>query len=157
MSERLFELISEEDLERLQELAIEEHENFFKRNPHLKEAYHNSLMGIALCQGAALHYINHITGINDFDIWLFYKEDPKTKFWCRHRKSIENGYKGRRIDFLRRAIKRDLCDRNFDDSEKCIMEYLLKRDTETKRLLLKKAIVSLFPDRIFGKVMWSGR
>ena len=59
------------DLKKLKKLALKEHEEFFKRNPHLKSAYYNSLIGICLCQGAASHYLNPSVGIKDFDIWFF--------------------------------------------------------------------------------------
>ncbi len=141
----------------LQELALKEHDSFFQRNPRLREAYHNSLVGIALCQGAAWHYVNASIGIKDFDIWLFYRKSEEINLPCRHRKSIEDGYKRRRIDFLRRAIGRDLCDVHFNEADKCIMQYLLQRNTQTKRMLLGKPVVGLFPDRIVDKIMWRGQ
>jgi len=156
MAERLFEPISKLDLKELQRLALKEHEAFFKRNPYLKKAYHNSLIGIALCQGVASHYINPSVGINDFDIWLFYQKNQHINFWCRRRKSVENGYKGKRIDFLKRAINRDLYNLYPNEPDKCIIEYLLQRNTKTKRFLLKKAVVGLFPNKIFAKVIWKG-
>ena len=110
-----------------------------------------------MCQGGAWHYINTTIGIKDFDIWLFYRKNEKVDLRCRHRKSIEDGYKGRRIDFLRRAIDRDLCDVYFNEADKCIMQYLLQRNTQTKRLLLRKPVVGLFPDQIAGKIMWKGQ
>ena len=157
MLKRLFEPISGLDLEVLQELALKEHDAFFQRNPRLREAYHSSLVGIALCQGAAWHYINTSIGIKDFDIWLFYRKSEKVNLRCRHRKSVEDGYKRRRIDSLRRAIDRDLCDVYSNEADKCIMQYLLQRDTQTKRLLLRKSVVGLFPDQIVGKIMWKGQ
>ena len=156
MAKRLFEPISKLDFKKLQRLALKEHEAFFKRNPRLRKAYHSSLIGIALCQGAASHYLNSNVGIKDFDIWHFYVENRSINFPYRAHKSIENGYKGKPIDFLKRAINRDL--RNFysNEPDKCIIEYLLQRNTKTKRFLLKKAVVGLFPDKIFGKVIWKG-
>lgn len=156
MAERLFEPISKLDLKELQRLALKEHETFFKRNPCLKKAYHSSLIGIALCQGAASHYINPNVGIKDFDIWLFYRKNQNINFWCRRRKSVENGYKCKRIDFLRGTINRDLCNFYPNEADKCIIEYLLQRNTKTKRFLLKKAIIGLFPNKIFGNVIWKG-
>lgn len=155
-TERLYEPLTIKDLEKLKELGLKEHEEFFERNPHLKEAYYNSLIGIALCQGAASHYLNPKVGIKDFDIWHFYVEDENTNFPNRAKKSIENGYKGRRIDFLKRAIPKNIYQKYPDDPEKVIMEYLFQRDTKTKNLLLQKAIIGLYPDKIFSKVLWEG-
>lgn len=152
--DRIYTKLGRNDLKALQKLALEEHEDFFKRNKHLKDAYYDSLVGIALCQGAASHYINPSVGIKDFDIWLFYVENENIRFPYRAHKSIENGYKSRGIDYLKRAIKKELFDSCSNTAEECIMEYLFERNTKTKELLLKKAIVGLFPEEIFGKVIW---
>ena len=145
------------DLKKLKKLALKEHEEFFKRNPHLKSAYYNSLIGICLCQGAASHYLNPSVGIKDFDIWFFYVKDDSTYFPYGARKRIKIGYKGKPIDFLKRAIPKNIYDSNFNNTEQIIMNYLLKRDTTTKKLLLKKAIIGLYPNRIFGKEFWRGK
>lgn len=153
---RIYTKLDLNDLKALQKLALEEHEEFFKRNRHLKDAYYDSLVGIALCQGAASHYINSSVGIKDFDIWHFYAENKDIGFPYRAHKSIENGYKNRSIDFLKRAINQKLCENYSNNPKQSIMEYLFERNTITKRILLKKAIIGLFPKEIFGEVMWKG-
>jgi len=144
------------DLEQLKELALKEHEKFFERNPHLKSAYYYSLIGICLCQGAASHYLNPAVGVKDFDVWHFYVEHKEINFPYRARKRIESGYKGKPIDFLKRSVSEDVYDSCLGHPEKTIMKYLLGRNTKTKRLLLKKAIVGLFPNFLFGRVLWKG-
>lgn len=155
-TERIYTTLTKKDLEHLKELALKEHENFFVRNPHLKDAYYTSLIGICLCQGAASYYINSKVGIKDFDIWHFYLNNESIAFPYRAHKRIINGYKGRPIDFLKRAIPKNLYELYPGESDKIILEYLLERNTKTKKLLLEKAIISLFPDEIFGKVIWRG-
>ena len=113
-------------------------------------------IGICLCQGAASHYLSRNVGIKDFDIWHFYVEDNSINFPYRAHKRIENGYKGKPIDFLKRAIPKHIYDSYSDDPGQIIMKYLLERNINTKNLLLKKAIIGLFPDKIFGKVLWEG-
>lgn len=154
---RIYTKLNKNDLKQLKNIAINEHENFFKRNPHLKIAYYNSLIGICLCQGAASHYLNSSVGIKDFDIWHFYIENKNFKFPYRARKKIENAYLGRHIDFLKREISKDICDHFLNDIGKIIMKYLFERNTKTKTFLLKKAIIGLFPNEIFGKVLWRGK
>jgi hypothetical protein len=154
---RLYDPLTIHDLEKLKELALREHEEFFERNPHLKSVFYNSLIGICLCQGAASHYLNPKVGIKDFDIWHFYCEDNSIAFPYRAHKSIEKGYKGKPIDFLKRAIPKYICDSYPNDPEQIIIGYLLERNTKTKNLLLEKAIVGLFPDKILGKVLWKGK
>lgn len=143
-------------MKKLKDLGLKEHEEFFKRNPHLKDAYYNSLIGIVLCQGAASHYLNPKVGIKDFDIWHFYVENENVNFPYRAHKRIKKGYIGRPIDFLKRAISKRIYQLYPNDPGKVIMEYLLERNTVTKKLLLKKPVIGLFPDNIFGKVLWEG-
>jgi len=154
--ERLYDSLSINDLKKLRELALEEHKSFFKRNPHLHKAFYNSLIGICLCQGAASHYLDPTVGIKDFDIWHFYLESKKSRFPYRAHKKIKNGYKGKSIDFLKRVIPKRIYDLSPKSPEKIIMNYLLEKNTKTKKLLLKKAIIGLYPDEIFSKVLWKG-
>ena len=153
---RLYALLTKNDLEMLRRLALREHEDFFRRNPHLTSAYRNSLVGIFLCQGAASHYLNPKVGIKDFDIWHFYVENSITKFPYRAHKSFVSGYKGKPIDFLKRAIPKEICNSYSNDPKQIIIKYLLEKNTNTKRLLLKKAIIGLYPDETFDKVLWRG-
>jgi hypothetical protein len=43
----------------------------FARNPDGSGRYAGRLLCRALCQGAALHYVNEKNGVKDFDIWSF--------------------------------------------------------------------------------------
>lgn len=152
---RLYITLTKRDFKQLRELSLKEHKDFFKRNPHLKSIYYNSLIGICLCQGAASHVLNHEVGIKDFDIWHFYK-DKSVKFPYRAHKRIEGGYKGKPVDFLKRAIPRHICNSYSNNPGKAIIEYLCEKNTKTKNLLLEKAIIGLFPNKIFGKILWRG-
>ncbi|MEX1015053.1 MAG: hypothetical protein WDZ80_07920, partial [Candidatus Paceibacterota bacterium] len=68
--------ITEIELRDLAELAQEEIEAFFIRNPHLKSPYQERFVAAALCQGSALHYIGGGYGVGDFDIHFFYRQNP---------------------------------------------------------------------------------
>ena len=59
------------ELEDLAKHAVEEEEAFFKRNPHLVELYRQRLILVALCQGAALQFLDRGYGVKDFDIHFF--------------------------------------------------------------------------------------
>ena len=143
------------DLKKLRELATKEHENFCERNSHLASAYGNSLIAICLCQGAASHYMNPKVGIKDFDIWHFYREDSRVPFPYRAHKRIEFGYENKPLDFLKRTIPRDIVNGS-QRPDNIIRTYLLQRNTFSKKLLLKKAVVGLFPDSIFGEIILEG-
>jgi hypothetical protein len=59
------------DLRRLAALAADAEAELFRRNPDGSGRYAGRLLGRALCQGAALHYVNGRNGVKDFDVWSF--------------------------------------------------------------------------------------
>jgi hypothetical protein len=153
---RLYFNLAKKDLKWLAERAQKENEDFFIRNPRLKNSYCKSLIGIVLCQGAALHYIDKKNGINDFDIWLFYKESKKNKLIARRPFTDKKGYMGAKIDFMRRSIPAILCKKFINKPDRCILIYLRECNTDTKRFLLQKAGVGLYPKKVFSEVIWRG-
>lgn len=142
------------NLKWLAERAKKEHRDFFVRRPHLQSTYHKSLVGIVLCQGAALHYINQKNGIKDFDIWLFYKTNRKVHLSVRKPFTDKKGYNGIKIDFMKRVISASLCKKFFNRPDECILRHLQEYNTPTKRLLLQKAVIGLYPKKIFAKIIW---
>lgn len=85
-------------------------------------------------------------------MWHFYVENPRSQF--PYRAHFRTQYIGRRVDFLKRSIPRPFAkSRTAGESILC---YLLERDTKTKRKLLIKAVVGLYPKPIFGRVLWRG-
>ncbi len=145
--------ITKEHLWWLSKRAEKEHHEFFLRKPHL-QAYRKSLVGIVLCQGAALHYIGKENGIKDFDVWFFYKKDEKVNFSVRKPVTDKKGYKGVKIDFMKRAIPASICAKFSNQPDQCILNYLLERNTSTKRFLLEKAGIGLYPKKIFAQTIW---
>lgn len=168
IEERSYRTITIEDLKKLRDLALRERIKFFERNPRYREAYWNSLVGIALCQGAALHFIDCKAGVKDFDIWYFYIKSDQLEYPYRARKSVDSkfdkfgvhpldaikGYEGRRVDLIGRAIDVDIIRRNKSDPKDCVIEYLKRQRTKTTQELAKKAIIGLWPKTILGKVIW---
>lgn len=134
--ERTYEILNSKDLERLRDIVLKEQEDFFKRNPKFT-GYRNRLIGICLCQGAAAHYIDKQAGIQDFDIWFFYKAEKDNLMWVRKRRSIKTAYLNKRIDFLKRAIPEELC--NLENAGEIIKNYLLVSKQKTPKFLLEKA------------------
>jgi len=70
--ERSQEKITKSDLRKLLRLTEKNILAFFERNPIYKKAYKNKQVLAALCQGAALHYIDKENGVKDFDVWFFF-------------------------------------------------------------------------------------
>jgi hypothetical protein len=54
-------------------IAEGDREIFF-RYPKKSSRYENRFRCSALCQGAALHYLDRKTGVKDFDIFMFFAE-----------------------------------------------------------------------------------
>ena len=167
IEERAYERITVKDLTRLCELALRDLKEFFKQHPRY-EPYKNSLILIALCQGAALHFIDGKEGVKDFDVWSFFAENSSIKLPYRrwkqvdseldkfgmHPDDVKKSYKGRHIDLFMRTIEADIVKRNRRDPEGCITEYLRAAKTKTARLLAKKAFVGLYPDTILGETLY---
>lgn len=162
-SERSYEKIARPDLRKLLVFSIQDREEFFKRNPKWRKLYANRIMCTALCQGAALHYVNGENGVKDFNVWTFYYEHSKGPFPYRRRGEMDFGiskfgchpsdsekYKGRRIDMIGRSLKV----RKSTDPVKTIQNYLSKPPTKSAYELRKKAVVFLTPERYMGKIVW---
>jgi len=60
------------DLLRLAELAGQAEADLFARKPNGAGRYAGCLLCRALCQGAALHYVDGRSGVKDFDVWSLY-------------------------------------------------------------------------------------
>jgi hypothetical protein len=159
--ERSLEKITKYDLKRLLRLASRDMDMFFERNPLYSKPYKDKQLLIALCQGAALHYIDKKSGVKDFDVWFFY---PKKSIDLPYRRRgvVDFGvskfgrnpkmkkYEGRTIDVLMRS------DVNFNNKkpELAIYNYLIAKKSKTAKLLSQKAVIGLYPESVFGKVLW---
>ena len=105
------------DLLRLATLAADAEAELFRRNPQGSGRYAGRLLGRALCQGAALHYVNGSNGIKDFVVWSFYAQYDDWPFPPRWRGTRDFGpskfgrypgdpprYSGRHVDLLGRSL-----------------------------------------------------
>ncbi|MCZ7546276.1 MAG: hypothetical protein M5R40_23340 [Anaerolineae bacterium] len=152
--------IEREDLIALAEIARRDREDYFQRKPAIAELYAQRVLCIALCQGAALHFIDGETGINDFDVYTFYRVHPQKQWYPRRIKSYDFGnpkfghsvdrpdFSGRRVDCLGRAIDAG----EGEDVVSALRRYLQAGKTKTARLLAAKAVVLLEPH--CGTIVW---
>ncbi|GIK74792.1 MAG: hypothetical protein BroJett021_37800 [Chloroflexota bacterium] len=157
---RSYQAIEITDLRRLVQIAQKDEFEFFEKHPEWAKLYAGRKICIALCQGAALHYIDGSTGINDFDIYTFYRKHPAKSLYPKRIKSYDfgdtkfgqsqdkPGFIGRRVDCLVRSIDAA----KGEDVEASIQRYLRDGKTETARLLAAKAVILLEPN--CGKVIW---
>lgn len=153
--------LTDEHLRRLAEIAEADREGMFIRNPHLS-VYRDRILLTALCQGAALHFVNGINGVKDLDVYTFYAEEPGVGYPYRRRGVEDFGdselgrhpedhaFRGRRVDLLGRTLKVA----PFADPVTSVRNYLRAGGTATAKELANKAVVVIDPGARFGQVAW---
>ena len=160
---RSYEKIESRDLARLGRLAGEDRARFFSRNPELARLYRDRVLCMALCQGAALHFVDGQNEIKDFDVWTFFVDRPSRRFPPRRpvmnadfgpskfgRHPDHGGFAGRVVDLLMRGID---C-RPAAVPVEALRLYLTERRTKSAQCLSEKAAVMIEPKRLRGLVVW---
>ena len=116
----------------------------------------------ALCQGAALHYVDGKNGIKDWDVWSFYRQGPNAEYPYRRRTEYafedqrfgrcrgRPEYLGRPVDVLGRSIEKQPS----EDFADAIRRYLAAGRTTTSKKLSEKAVVIVEPEERRGEVVW---
>ena len=162
MQGKSYERLTKADLKRLGEIAARDQDDLFRRKPDLGRLYSGRLIAVALCQGAALHYLNGKNGIKDFDIWSFYRAVRERPYPYRRLGIADFGdpkfgktddypqFVGRKVDLLGRSLD----DSDVSDSIAVLRRYLSERKTKSARLLAQKAVILIKPDSLLGSVVW---
>jgi hypothetical protein len=151
------------DLVRLGVLAADAEAELFRRNPRGSGRYAGRLLGRALCQGAALHYVNGSNGVKDFDVWSFYAQYDDWPFPARWLGRRDFGpskfgrypgdpprYSGRRVDLLGRSLPAE----PGADPADVLRQYLAARRTDSAKALAAKAVVLIDPRNRAGEIVW---
>jgi hypothetical protein len=160
-SERSFVKIETGDLERLALISKADRDDFFSRYPCWQRLYADRILCIALCQGAALHYVDEKNGVKDFDVWTFYAAHPDAPFpwrrWVQEDYGLSkfgtspaDGYVGRRVDLFARSLPFAVT----ADPVQCIRAYLTNGHTRTASELSRKAVILIEPKNLIGKIVW---
>lgn len=161
-SGRSFLQIRGSDLERLAEIAQKDLRDRFIRKPRWERLYGDRVLGVALCQGAAMHLLEGSVGIQDFDVWTFFASNDEAPFPPRWRVPRDFGdarfgqspdslaFIGRRVDCIGRSIDA------LPSEEPCVAigRYLIQARSDSARRLAKKAVVLLAPENQLGEVVW---
>jgi hypothetical protein len=151
------------DLLRLAALAAEAEAGLFARHPSGAGRYAGRLLCRALCQGAALHYLDGRNGVKDFDVWSFYAALAEGPFPYRWRGTADYGpskfgrwtgdppsYTGRRVDFLGRSLPAPVG----ADPAAVLRDYLSPAHTASAKALAAKAVILLTPEHSAGERVW---
>lgn len=155
--------ITKTDLRRLARLAQDDREDFFERHPEWSILYRKRFLGSALGGAGALHYLNGITGVRDFEVWNFYAEHADAPFPFQRVSHADYGkskfgrgadtpetYQGRRVILQGRS----LAGGPGDDPLEAVQRYLKAGNTPSARELAKKAVILLEPDELLGIEAW---
>jgi hypothetical protein len=144
------------DLRRLAALALGYFDDLFERKPNTGGRFRDRLLLLALCQGAALHYVDGSHGVKDFDVWassgacqtcLFRlaATDGATSGARASAADYANRYEGRRVGILGRSI----------DVRRCGGAALAGLRGSSPWYLAQRPIIAIYPDLILGRRIWS--
>jgi hypothetical protein len=159
---RSYEPIERADLRRLLLIAQADLEDYFARYPHRASLYRDRLLGFALCQGAANHFIGRADGIQDFDVYAFFADHPDSHWYAKRvavkdfgdpkfgKSASKPNFVGRRVDLLGRGLPCPVG----EDVAAAIQHWLTTARTSSVPLLAEKAVVLLSPEERMGEVVW---
>ena len=161
--ERSYERITRVHLKRLARIARLEREEFFARHREYAILYRRRILCTALCEDAALHYINGQTGVLCFDVFTFYAEHPEAAFPHWHEDCHDFGrsafgrlasapqtFKGRPVNLAGRSIGASPT----DDPLEALQYYLRRAHGPVPRRLAEKAVVMIEPEPLEGYLAW---
>lgn len=167
MAERSNAPISDDNLDRLAAIAARDRAAMFDGNPRWA-LYRDRLLCVALCQGAALHFINDQNGVKDFDVWTFFaatarRPYPDPALYRRNKRAdfgqsdhgardedAARGFSGRKVDLLSDSIEVTIGAEPAD----ALRAWLAYPTRKTPRCLAAKAVVLLEPKARRGEVVW---
>lgn len=161
VTERSHAPLTIEHLARLADIARADREDRFARRLRWG-VYRDRVLLVALCQGAALHFLDGRNGVKDLDVWTFYASHPEGDFpprWRimadfgpsplgRHPDDI--GYVGRHVDLIGRSLDVP----TGADPVRAVRSYLRAGRSTSARLLAGMAVVAVDPPELRGSQVW---
>lgn len=103
-----------------------------------------------------------LSGVKDLDVIFFFREEFSCKIpdikHCRYSRTHMFSTLGERhVDWLKKAISTSILSETDEQDQFSIAHVYLQKTKHGKQYLSKKALVGLWPDAIFGQVLWSSR
>lgn len=156
------------DLQHLGRVAAIDRERFYQKRPE----YRDRLLCVALCQGAAKHFVDmqndspDPNGVKDFDVWSFFAAIPGERFPADRRNvGVDFGpskfgqregethprfrhFVGRNVDLLMRSLPVPMS----AEPTAALREYLREARTKSAQELAAKAVVLIEPAA--GTIVW---
>jgi hypothetical protein len=155
-------VIEPHDLQRLSDIARADLESYVAGDPGLRSGFPARILCVVLCQGAACHFLDKITGVKDMDVVTFFAGDEAKDFpairLTRHdfgpskfgRNPDDEGYTGRRVDVMGRSIAHTVGASPVES----VRHYLRRRLTNSASHWAKEAMVIIDPIEDRGQVIW---
>jgi hypothetical protein len=159
------ESITRADLKQLATFALDYFDDLFKRRPWTSGRFHGRLQMLALCQGAALHYVDGLHGVKDFDVWGLFRALADVPFpsrgihgrrdfglsrFGRHPNGPDR-YEGRRVDILGRSI--DV--RRGENAVGAVRRWLAEGPRGSSAWhLAQRPVIAIYPQAILGQKVW---
>ena len=103
-----------------------------------------------------------VTGVKDIDVFMFFVHDRSRPIPARRhcRKSIIvplSGLGVRRIDFMKKGVASQVANLNTHVDATAILRRYLVSTAHGRDHLARESIIGLYPENIFGQVMWAVR
>ena len=100
-----------------------------------------------------------LSGVKDIDILFFFREDksvkiPKRRFYNKNDFASFKVFGLRRFDLMKTTIMDEVISLTTDNSPSSQVRSYLINTKHGKEHLSKASVVGLFPDDLFGKILW---
>lgn len=145
-------LITKRDLKALGYIALHDISELQSRTG---KDYGKPLL-VALCQGAALHFLDGTSRVSDLDVWVFFSGNAANdKFPHRRRRRVDFGnahsgdLRNRPVDLLGRSIPHKSGESAIDSVRKW-----LRGRNPSPQMLRRKACIAIWPETLLGYVVW---
>jgi len=103
-----------------------------------------------------------LNGVKDIDVMLWFRRHETVSIPVRNhaRKSTVCNLRRlgmRRFDFMKKAIPDDFIGRGASHDPMCLVRRYMEETNHGRQYLARKSAIGLYPDFIFGQILWASR